>query len=88
MVGESTTISFAALSAERIALSALSTEIFASTPFARTPFSLSLSYNPRTEAIICGLVPPLVKPKSLFPLIKIGRASLVLTRTLAYDKPS
>ena len=45
-------MSFAALSAVTIALSALSTEIFSSIPLARTPFSLSLSYKPSTDAII------------------------------------
>ena len=52
-------------------------------PFSIGPVKRALSYKPKMEAIICGFTAPFVKPKSLFPLIKIGRPSLVFTKILA-----
>ena len=72
---------FAEANAFPIALSTV--DHFAGLPFCIGPCSLSLSYKPRTEAIICALTTPFESPKSLFPLTKIGRPSLVFTKTLA-----
>ena len=77
---------FAVFNAEEIALSI--EDQAASVPPAVGLLKRSLSYKPKTEATICGFTPPFVKPKSLFPLIKIGRASRVFTRILAYELPS
>ena len=51
------------------------------------PWTLKLSYKPKTEAFTLALALPLVVAKALFSIL-IGRPSRVLTKTLAKSNPS